>query len=161
METTKQRIKEILKEEIDSAINEQRPPLPPPPPRRPAQKPARKLPPPPPRSKASKSARRPPPPPKKTQGSADVKTFDRFTKLVHKVIVRGLGSEASERDILEALIYFMNEAGARIPRGGRNPEKSIRNWFDSTDQDVTKVLRTTFVKATKGIKAYKQQMRKR
>ena len=77
MKITKQRLKEIIKEEVDAAISEQRPPLPPPPPPR-------------------KPTRRPPPPPKKAQASAGDKTFERFANMLLRVITRGL-----DRDTLK------------------------------------------------------------
>lgn len=143
MKITKQRLKEIIKEEVDAAISEQRPPLPPPPPPR-------------------KPTRRPPPPPKKAQASAGDKTFERFANMLLRVITRGLGPGYTEREMFEAMIYFLNEGGASIPRGGRNPEKAIMDFGDDVgDQEAIKIVRTAFAKAAKGIRAYKQQMRKR
>ena len=144
MKITKTRLREIIKEELEHAISEQRPPLPPPPPR----------------SKAAKPTRRPPPPPKKG-GSAGVeqgKTYNRFASLLMKTLKRGLGPEASERDIAEAALFFLNEAGANLRTGGRRPEKQVSQYLDGLDdREATNVLRSAFAKASKGMKAYKQQ----
>ena len=143
MKITKQRLKEIIKEEVDAAISEQRPPLPPPPPPR-------------------KPTKRPPPPPKKAQASAGDKAFERFTNMLLRVINRGLGPEYTEREKLEAMIYFLNEGGANIPRGGRNPEKAIIDFsIAADDEELLNITRRAFAKAAKGIRAYKQQMRKK
>jgi hypothetical protein len=142
MKITKQRLKEIIKEEVDAAISEQRPPLPPPPPPR-------------------KPTKRPPPPPPKAQANAGDKAFERFTNMLLRVINRGLGPEYTEREKLEAMIYFLNEGGANIPRGGRNPEKAIIDFsIAADDEELLNITRRAFAKAAKGIKAYKQQMRK-
>tara|TARA_R110002012_G_scaffold39577_1_gene109433 strand:+ start:199 stop:687 length:489 start_codon:yes stop_codon:yes gene_type:complete len=145
MKITKTRLREIIKEELDHAISEQRPPLPPPPPR----------------SKAAKPTRRPPAPPKKggSAGAEQGKTYNRFASLLMKALKRGLGSEASERDIAEAAVFFLNEAGANLRSGGRNPQKQISQYLDGLDQrEATNVLRSAFAKASKGIKAYKQKV---
>lgn len=153
MNITKQRLKEIIKEEVDAAISEQRPPLPPPPPRKQTRRP-----PPPPRKPTS----RPPAPPQKAQSSAGDKTFERFANMLLRVITRGLGPGYTEREMFEAMIHFLNEGGASIPRGGRNPEKAIIDFGNSADdQELINITRRAFAKAAKGIKAYKQQMRKR
>jgi hypothetical protein len=142
MKITKTRLKEIIKEELEHAISEQRPPLPPR------------------SSNAAKPTRRPPAPPKKggSAGAEQGKTYNRFASLLMKALQRGLGPEANERDIAEAAVFFLNEAGANLAKGGRNPQKQISQYLDGLDQrEATNVLRSAFAKASKGIKAYKQQ----
>ena len=126
MKITKTRLTEIIKEELEHAMSEQRPPAPPP--------------------RASGG------------GAEQAKTYSRFASLLMKTLKRGLGPEASERDIAEAAVFFLNEAGANLRRGGRNPQKQISQYLDGLDQrEATNVLRSAFAKASKGMKAYKQQ----
>ena len=126
MKITKTRLREIIKEELEHAMSEQRPPAPPP--------------------RASGG------------GMEQAKTYSRFSNLLMKTLKRGLGPEASEREIAEAAVFFLNQAGANLRGGGRNPQKQISQYLDGLDQrEATNVLRSAFAKASKGMKAYKQQ----
>ena len=106
------------------------------------------------------SEQRPPAPPRPASGGGveQAKTYSRFSNLLMKTLKRGLGPEASERDIAEAAVFFLNQAGANLRGGGRNPQKQISQYLDGLDQrEATNVLRSAFAKASKGMKAYKQQ----
>lgn len=129
-------------------IEEQRPPLPPAPSKRPPVPPA--------------PSKRPPVPKKSGAASAEThKAYSRFSNMLMKVIKNGLGSENTNQSHERAALYFLKQAGANVPAGGRNADKDLSNYLDSLDQaEAVKIMRAAYVAAAKGIRAYKQQQDK-
>jgi hypothetical protein len=127
MKITKIRLRQIIKEELEHAMSEQRPPMPPPPPR-------------------SKT---------KDAGIEQAKTYNRFAKILEKVIVKGLGDLGSdENEVIRATKFFLSRAsGKRVP--GRGGQASLTKFLDSmSEREATDLLRKTYALAAKNMKKY-------
>ena len=125
MKITKTRLREIIKEELEHAMSEQRPPLPPPPP------------------KKGSSA-----------GVEQGKTYNRFANIIQKVIVNGLGELASsQNEVRRAMMFFLGRASGKPVRG--RGMSGITKLLDSmSEREATDLLRKTYALVGRNIKTY-------